>query len=322
MKLLRRTLLACCLCIAAAPGFADPLPSGKPVRIVVPYAPGGTSDILGRKLGQLLGERLGRPVIVDNRAGAGGSIGTDAVVRAEPDGTTILLHSGAISTEPAIKRHLPYDVLKDLAPVTDAVMGPFAVLVSPKLDVKSVADLVAYSKKHPGKLNYGTPGTGTSVHLASERFKLAAGIDMTHVPFKGAGPALTAAMANEVQVVIDPLATAKKLSESGKLRAIAITTARRSPMWPDMPTVEESGVKNFDTGVWYGVYVPAKTPPATVAFLNTEFVHVLRSPQMESWLRDQGLQVIGDSPQEAKVWLAREIKSWKSIAATAGIEKQ
>jgi tripartite-type tricarboxylate transporter receptor subunit TctC len=322
MSKLRRSLVALACLAPLGLALAQGIPAGKQIRIIVPYAPGGTSDILGRRLAQALGERLGRSVIVENKAGAGGSIGTEATVRSDPDGTTILLHSGAIATEPALKRQLPYDVTRDLAAVTTAVVGPFALLVSPQLNVKSVQELIAYGKQHPGKLNYGTPGLGTSVHLASEQFRVASGIDMTHVPFKGAGPALTAAMANEVQVVIDPLATAKKYAEAGKLRALGVTTAKRSDLWPEMPSVAESGVKNFDTGVWYGVYVAAKTPPAVVQQLNTEFVSILKSQQMAGWLRDQGLQPVADTPAEAKAWLAREIRTWKSVAQAAGIKPE
>lgn len=318
----RALLLTLSLACTATATLAQPLPAGKQIRIIVPYAAGGTSDILGRKLAQQLGDRLGRTVIVDNKGGAGGSIGTEAVVRADPDGTTILVHSGAIATEIALKKQLPYDVTRDLAAVTTAVVGPFAILVSPQLPVKSVADLIAYAKKNPGKLNYGTPGPGTSVHLATEQFRIAAGIDMTHVPFKGAAPALMAAMANEVQVVVDPLATAKKHAEAGKLRALAISTARRSPLWPEMPSSTDAGLKNFDTGVWYGIYVPAKTPPATVQFLNTEFVRILKSPEMADWLRDQGLEAIGDTPAEAKAWLARELQTWKNVGSAAGIKPE
>ena len=319
----RRTLLALPgLLMAAGMALAQPLSAGKPMRLVVPYAAGGTSDILGRKLAQQLGERLGRPVIVENKAGAAGSIGTEAVVRADADGTTVLLHSGAIATEPALKRQLPYDVLNDLAPVTTAVVGPFAVLVSPQLPVKTIGELIAYARQNPGKLNYGTPGLGTSVHLATEQFRVAAGIDMVHVPFKGAGPALTAIIANEVQVVVDPLATARKYAESGKLRALALTTGQRSSLWPEMGTLAEAGLKDFDTGVWYGVYVPAKTPAATVQLLNTELVRILKSPEMGDWLRDQGLQAVANSPAESKAQLAREIATWKKVGAAAGIKPE
>ena len=229
---------------ASAQGQASDLPpSGKQMKIVVPFSPGGTSDILGRKLAQMLGERLGRTVIVDNRAGAGGSLGTETVARADADGSTILLHSGAIAVDPVLKRNLSYDVQRDLAPVTTAVSGPFALLVSNDLPVKSVAELLAYAKANPGKLNFGTPGIGTSIHLTTEHFKTAAGIDILHVPYKGANLALTAAMANDIQIVIDPLATAKKYAESGRLRALAVTTGRRTELWPEMPTLNESGVK-------------------------------------------------------------------------------
>lgn len=318
----RRWLLAVACLTPCGVLFAQPIPAGKQIRIVVPYAPGGTSDILGRKLAQALGDRLGRTVIVDNRAGAGGSIGTEAVVRSDPDGTTILLHSGAIATEPALKRQLPYDVTRDLAAVTTAVIGPFAILVSPQLNVKSISELAAYAKANPGKLNYGTPGQGTSVHLASEQFRVASGIPMTHVPFKGAGPALTAAMANDVQVVIDPLATAKKYAEAGKLRALALTTGRRSPLWPEMSSAAEAGLKDFDVGVWYGVYVAGKTPPAIVQQLNTEFVRILKSPDMMAWLHEQGLQPVADSPDEAKTWLAKDIRTWKAVVTAAGIKPE
>jgi tripartite-type tricarboxylate transporter receptor subunit TctC len=318
----RQALLGLAAMGAFGQASAQAIPPGKQIRVVVPYAAGGTSDILGRKLAQALGERMGRSVIVENKAGAGGSIGTEAVVRGDADGSYILLHSGAIATEPALKRQLPYDVTRDLAAVTTAVVGPFALLVSPQLNVKSVAELIAYAKQNPGKLNYGTPGLGTSVHLTSEQFRVAAGIDMTHVPFKGAGPALTAAMANEVQVVIDPLATAKKYAESGKLRALAVTTGKRTDLWPEMPTIAEGGVKDFDTGVWYGLYVAGKTPPATVQALNTEFVRILKSPDMVGWLREQGLQPIGDTPEQSREWLAKEIRTWKTVASAAGIKPE
>lgn len=299
---------------------AQELPApGKQMRLIVPYAAGGTSDILGRMLAQRLGERLGRQVIVDNRAGSGGSIGTEATVRADPDGSTILLHSGAIATEPVLKKSLPYDVQRDLAPVTTAVIGPFALVVNNELPVKTVPELLAYIKANPGKLNFGTPGIGTSVHLTSEYLKVSAGLYMVHIPYKGAALALNGLMGNEVQVVIDPLATAKKLAEAGKVRAIAVTTAQRTDLWPELPTLAEGGVKGFDAGVWYGLYVPAKTPKATVDRLNAEFVAILNSPEMKTWLRGQGLQPIADKPEESRKWLAAEIERWRGVVKSAGI---
>lgn len=316
---LRTVVAAAAALTAVTPILAQDLPT-KPMRIVVPYAPGGTSDILGRALAQRLGERLNRNVIVDNRAGAGGSLGTEVAVRSDADGSTILLHSGAITIEPSVKRNLSYDIQRDLAPVTLAVVGPFALLVNPKLPVTSVAELISYSKAHPGKLNFGTPGIGSSVHLTTEYFKSVAGIDIVHVPYKGASLALAATMANEVQIIIDPLTTSKSLAQSGKLRALAITTSERSDQWPELPTLAESGVRNFDAAVWYGIFVPAKTPPATVIRLNAEFVAILQSAEMKSWLREQGLQSIASTPEQARKTVAVEIERWAGVIKSAGIK--
>lgn len=316
------TLMAAAIAVIAAPVQAQGIPANKQMRIIVPYSAGGTSDILGRKLAQQLGERLGRQVIVDNKAGAGGAIGTEATVRADPDGSTLLLHSGAIATEPAIKSKLPYDVTKDLAAVTTVVKGPFALLVSNELPVKSLAELLAYTKANPGKVNFGTPGMGTSVHFTSEYFKAMAKAPLTHVPYKGASAALTALMGNEVQLVIDPLATAKKYAEAGKMRALGVTTAQRTNLWPQMPTVAEGGVPGFDAAVWYGMYVPAKTPAATVEKLNKELVAILQSDEMRKWLSQEGLEPVADSPAQSQEFLRKEIDRWKSVAKSAGIQAE
>ena len=323
MHNIRRDILLCAaLAAIALPASAQMLPADKQIRIIVPYAAGGTSDILGRKLAERLGARLGRPVIVENKGGGGGAIGTEATVRAQADGTTILLHSGAIATEPSLKKQLPYNAETDLTSVTIAVQGPFAVLVSNDTPVKSVAELVAYAKANPGKLNFGTPGPGTSVHLASEQFKVAANMQMTHVPYKGAGPALLGLMANEVQIVVDPLATAKKYAEAGKVRALAVSTAKRSDLWPELASVAEQGVANYDTSVWYGIYVPAKTPQDTVKQLHTELAAILKSPEMVSWLRGEGLEPVANTPEQARQWLSRDIQRWKSVVQAAGIKPE
>ncbi|MGE8318525.1 MAG: tripartite tricarboxylate transporter substrate binding protein [Comamonas sp.] len=308
------TLALCGLMGMAAAQAADDLPpAGKIVKIIVPFSPGGTSDILGRKLAQDLAARIDRTVIVENRAGAGGSVGTEAAVRGDADGSTVLLHSGAIAVDPALKPRLSYDVQRDLAAVTTAVAGPFAVLVNNELPVKTMAELIAYAKARPGKLNYGTPGIGSSIHLTTEYLKSAAGMDVVHVPFKGASLALTAAMAGDVQLILDPLATARKYAESGKLRALALTTGARSSLWPEMGTVAEAGVKGFDASVWYGVFVPAKTPRPVVERLNREFVAILRAPAMAAWLREQGLEPIADTPAAARQRLDGEIANWRKV---------
>lgn len=301
---------------------AQVLPPDKLIKIIVPYAAGGTADLLGRILAQSLAEKTGKSVIVENKSGAGGSIGTEATVRAQPDGTTILLHSGAIATEPALKKSLPYDAQSDLTAITTAVKGPFALLTSNNTPVKNVAELIAYAKEHPGKLNFGSPGIGTSVHLASEQFKLAAGIQINHIPYKGASPALTALMSDEVQIIVDPLATGKPMAQSGKARGLAVTTNQRSALWPDMSTISEQALPGFDSSVWYGLYVSAKTPTDTVQQLNTLFVQILRSPEMVKWLNEKGLEPVADTVLEAKQWLSREIAEWKKVVKAAGIEPQ
>lgn len=297
-------------------------PEGKTVKLIVPFAPGGTSDILGRKLAQDLGARIGRTVIVENRAGAGGSLGTEATVRGDADGSVILIHSGAIAVEPALKPNLSYDVQRDLTAVTTAVAGPFAVLVSNALPVKTFSELLVYAKANPGKLNYGSPGVGSSIHLTSEHLKSAAGLDIVHVPFKGASLALNAAMANDVQVIIDPLATAKKLGEGGRLRVLALTTGKRSSLWPEMTTVSEAGVTGFDAAVWYGIFVPAKTPSAVVERLNRELFEILKAPTMVDWLRERGLEPIADSPAVARARMADEVRSWKQVIQVNNIKAE
>jgi tripartite-type tricarboxylate transporter receptor subunit TctC len=319
---LKKLALGAGLVLTSYSAIGQGLTADKTIRIIVPYVAGGTSDILGRMLAQSLGEQLGRTVIVENKAGAGGAIGTEATVRATPDGTTILLHSGAIATEPALKKSLPYDVEKDLTAVTTAVKGPFALLVSNATPAKNIAELIAYAKANPGKLNFGTPGIGTSVHLASEQFKVAAGIEINHVPYKGASAALTALMGNEVQIVVDPLATAKQLDQSGKARALAVTTEKRSELWPEKSTVSEQALRGFDSSVWYGLYVPSKTPPQTVKQLNEAFVAVLKSPKMVQWLHDKGLEPVADSTTQAQKWLTDDIAQWKKVVQAAGIEPQ
>jgi tripartite-type tricarboxylate transporter receptor subunit TctC len=320
-NLFRISILAIACVIGQA--AAQDLPAaGKQMRLIVPFAPGGATDILGRMLAQRLGDKLGRSVIVENRAGAGGSIGTLSVVRSDPDGSTILLNSGAVAMETLLKRKPTYDVQRDLLPVTTVAGGPFVLLVNADLPVQTVGELIAYARANPGKLNFGTPGVGSSVHITTESFKVAAGIDMVHVPFRGASPALNALMAGEVQVVIDVLGTARRTVESRKVRALAVTTADRTDLWSELPSMQESGVRNMDEAVWFGLFVPSNTPQAVVNRLNAELVSVLRSPDMVAWLRDQGLQPIGDPPAQARARLAAEVARWAQVIKAAGIEPE
>ena len=319
----RRALMTSALAsllLTSAAGAAD-FPS-KTIRIVVPYAAGGTSDIVARHIGQRLSERVGQPVIIDNRGGAGGSIGTEQVVRSEPDGHTILFHSGAVAVDPVSGKKLNYDVQRDLEPITMAVVGPFALLVNLDLPVKSVGDLIAYAKANPGKLNFGTPGVGTSIHLTTELFKAMAGINVVHVPYKGASLALTALAGNEVQFLFDPLTTAKTLANSGRVRALAVSTGQRSGFWPELATVADGGVKGFDLGVWYGIFVPKATPKAVADQLNREFVTVLQEPAMRDWLKNNGLDVVANSRDEFRVRFAGEIERWGKLIRESGVKLQ
>lgn len=326
MRMLKKGLVFLGAAVAIAPAWsgvqAQEIPANKQMRIIVPYSAGGTSDILGRKLAEELGKRLNRTVIVENKAGAGGSIGTEATVRSDPDGTTILLHSGAIATEPALKASLPYDVTKDLASVTVAVEGPFAVLVNKDVPAKTIKEFVEYVKSQPNGANFGTPGVGTSVHLSSELFKVKGDLPLTHVPYKGASAALTGLMGGEIQMIIDPLATAKTFHEDGRVRALAVTSADRTSLWPDMPTVAESGIPDYSSAVWYGLYVPGKTPKPSVERLNKEFVDILNSASMKEWLTSKGLQPVGNSPSAADAYLAEDIERWKGVVKAAGITVQ
>ena len=326
MQILKKGLICLGASVALLAGLsaahAQDIDSRKQMRLIVPYSAGGTSDILGRKLAEELGRRLDRTVIVENRAGAGGAIGTDTTVRSDADGTTILLHSGAIATEPALKSNLPYDVTKDLSIVTTAVEGPFALLVGKDVPVTNVSEFVEYAKAHPEQVHFGTPGVGTSVHLASELLKVKGGIPIVHVPYKGASAALTGLMGGEIQMVIDPLATARKFSEDGRMQAIAVTSAERSSLWPEMPTVAETGIPDYSSAVWYGLYVPSATPDEIVQRLNKEVVDVLHSQEMKTWLNEQGLEPVGNTTAEATQYLLTDIEQWKDVVKASGIPVQ
>jgi tripartite-type tricarboxylate transporter receptor subunit TctC len=297
--------------------------TGGPLRLIVPYPPGGPSDLIARRLADRLGERLHRSVLVDNRTGGGGSLAGSFVARAEPDGNTILWNTSTMAIDPVLKPGLPYSVLRDLTPITTAVAGPMAILVNPKLPAKNIAELVAYAKANPGKLNFGTAGAGTSLHLVTEQFMLASGIKMVHIPYKGASQTVVGTISNDVQVLFNPIPTALQYGRTGgELRALAVTTAQRSKIWPELPSVAESGVPGlagFDASIWYQLYVPSKTPEATVNRLNRDIIAVLNTPEMVQWLREQGMEVLGETPAQARQRLTSEIQRWTEVVRTANI---
>ena len=292
----------------------------KPIKLVVPYPPGGSTDPVARLLAQDIAPRIGQPIVVDNRPGAAGSIGTEAVARAAPDGYTILLHTSVIATDPTLKKTAAYDVKRDLAPITLAVTGPYLVVVNPSLPVKNIAELIAFAKANPGKLFYGSAGQGSSGHLIGELFKQAAGIEMTHVPYKGGGPSITGLMGNEVQLLFDTLGGSRSLAESGKLRALAVTSPARSPVMPNVPTVSESGLKDFQAVYWLGLFAPSKTPPPVVDKLYREIKQSLDNPEIKAKLLEQGNVAQALPPPEFAKVLDADIQRYKTVIETAKIQ--
>jgi tripartite-type tricarboxylate transporter receptor subunit TctC len=308
------------LALAPAIALAQGNYPDRPIKLVVPYPPGGSTDPVARLIAQDLQARMGQPVVVDNRPGAAGAIGTEAVARAAPDGYTILLHTSVISTDPTLKKNAPYDVKRDLAPITLAVTGPYLVVVNNSLPVKNIAELIAYAKANPGKLFYGSAGQGSSGHLIGELFKAAAGIEMTHVPYKGGGPSITGLMGNEVQLLFDTIGGSRALAESGKLRALAVTSAQRSPVMPNVPTVSESGLKDFDAVYWLGIFAPAKTPQPIIDRLYREIKTALEDPTIKAKLLDQGNVTQALPPAEFAKVLDADIQRYRKVIESANIK--
>lgn len=303
--------------LAVCPVSAQQWPR-RTVRIVVPFAAGTNADGLARFLAQRLTERLGQSVVVDNRPGAGGVIGTQAVISAEPDGHTLLMHSGAITSEVAARKDLPYDMRKALVPISTITQGPMVLLVHPSVPAGSVADLVAHAKANPGRLNFGSSGLATSTHMSSELFKAMAAIDIVHVPYSRM-PSFQALAAGEIQILIDTVPNARNIVSSGRARALAVTTATRTPLWPELPTVSESGVPGYAASVWFGLFAPAGTPPDAQARLGTEVRAALAEPETRDWMGRQGAVPVGDTQDEFRTKIVEDIERWRTLVQTAGL---
>lgn len=293
--------------------------SGRPLKVVVPYGPGGSVDVVMRGLGERLTRKTGRPVILDNKGGAGGSIGASVVARANPDGDTLLMHTGTIAVEYAAGKSVPYDLKEDFAPVSMVGAGPFALIVTPSLKVNNVQDLIDMAKANPGKLNYASSGAGTSVHLAMELFKSMAGVDIVHVPYKGSGASLTALIAGEIDMMINPLVTAKTFSSDGRVRTLAVSSLNRTPLWPEMPTLNESGVPGYESSVWYGLSAPGKTPAAVVNDLSKNIQEVVAMPDTQQWLMSIGLEPVGNNPAAFRKQIDREVEIWRKLIKDANL---
>ena len=317
----RRALL--CALLAAAPSAAlaqAPAFPAKTIRLIAPFAPGGALDLVARVVGQVVTEQLGQPVIVDNRAGAAGAIGSEQVARAAPDGYTLLL--GATTTHginPVLQK-LPYDPLKDFTPVSLVATIPHVLVVNPSLPVNTLPDLIKYARSKPG-MTYGSAGTGSPHHLAGEMLKMATGIDITHVPYKGSAPAMSDVIGGQVQFMSIELTAAVSQIKAGKLRAIAIATAKRVP-GVDLPTAAEGGLPNFEVTAWYAVYAPAGTPRSTVDILSKAIARGLGSGEARDKLASLNAVTVGSTPEELTTHMRAELARWSKVIKTAGVKAE
>ncbi|WP_341891598.1 tripartite tricarboxylate transporter substrate binding protein [Variovorax sp. YR752] len=317
----RRELLTLALAAFAAPAFAQ---SPKPIRLIVPYPPGGPLDIVARALADKVKDSLGT-VIVDNKPGAGGNLGADLAAKAAPDGTTLVM--GAVATHainPWLFSKIPYDALRDFTPITGVAQVPNVLVMNPeaadRFGVKSVADLVAFAKKNPGKLNYGSGGNGSAGHLAGEMFKAQAGVFMVHIPYGGGNPAQLALLSGQVDLNFDNLASASANVKAGKLRALAVTTTKRSPAVPELPTIAESGgaLAGFDIHTWFGLFGPAKLPPEVTGKLNKAFVEALASPELKARLASLMAEPMPTTPEQFGAFVKAELAKYEGVVKRSG----
>ena len=292
----------------------------RPVRLIVPQSPGASTDLTARLIAQKLTPALGQNVIVDNRPGAGSIVGTEIVAKAVPDGYTLLVVASSITLNPTLHKNLPYDPVRDLTPITQLSAFPNILVVHPAVPVKTVKELVALAKAKPGSLNYGSSGAATGTHLSAELFKYMTGVDMVHVPYKGGGPAVQALLGGQVQLNFATIVSVLPHMRGGKLRGIAVTTARRSPAAPEIPTIAEAGVPGYDHGPWNGFLAPAKTPRAVIARLNEETARILQQPDVKSVFMNEGAEPVGNKPEEFAAIIREETAKWAKVIRAAGIK--
>ena len=304
--------------VVAPAAFAQAYPTHS-IRLVVPFPAGGTTDILARAAAQKLSESLGQAVVVDNRPGAAGNIGADLVAKSAPDGYTLLMGTvGTHAINPSLYAKMPYDHVKDFVPVVLVAGVPNVLAVYPAFPVNSVAELIALAKSKPGTINFASSGSGTSIHMSGELFKSMAGVDMTHVPYKGSAPALTDLMGGQVQIMFDNLPSALPLIKAGKLRAIAVTSLKRAPALPDVPTISESGLPGFEASSWFGVLAPAGTPSPIVAKINADVNKWLQSPEAREQLLAQGANAAGGTPEQFTAHIRAETEKWAKVVKASG----
>jgi tripartite-type tricarboxylate transporter receptor subunit TctC len=322
MKRALAAFVAGALALAAASAAGQAYPS-KPIRILIAQAPGSATDVISRVIGNRLSENLGQPVVIEARPGAGGAVGTEAAARSAPDGYTLFMANNSThGSNPALYAKLPYDAVKDFQPVSFVASVPYVLVVHPSLPVKSVQELIALVKSKPGQLNYASAGNGSTHQFCAELLKSMAGIDIVHVPYKGSGPGIAALLANEVVMMFSNVADIGAQIKAGKVKPLAVTSAKRAPSLPDTPTMQESGLAGFEINSWFGILVPAGTPAPIVARLNTETHKVLARDDVRATLGAQGLNIAPGTPEQFAAYIKSEIARFSRIAKAAGIRAE
>jgi tripartite-type tricarboxylate transporter receptor subunit TctC len=323
----RRSMLALAVgtacSLVALPGFAQSVypETDKPIKIVVGFAPGGFTDVLARLIAQKLGTALGTTVIVDNKPGATGTIGADLVAKAKPDGYTILMgHFASNSVAPALFPKLPYNVLRDFTPITYVATTPVLLVVNPAVPARDVKTFIEYARKNPGQLSFASSGNGTAQHLAAAQFMYATKIQMVHVPYKGSAAAMTDLLGGQVQLNFESPPNALPHIRTGKLNALAVTSLKRTPLLPDVPTLDEAGLPKFEMSQWFGILGPANLPPAITARLNKEINALLRAPDVVEKIAEQGGEIKGGTPEQFSAFLARDVVKWAELVKSADIK--
>jgi tripartite-type tricarboxylate transporter receptor subunit TctC len=315
-----KKIAALLLSLFLLPAFAQTYPA-KPVRIIVPFAPGGGSDFIGRFIAQKLTATLGTQVIVENKPGAGGVIGIEQGVKSAPDGYNLVLIASSYTVNPSVYK-LSFDPVSDITPIVQISQGPLLVVVNPSVPVKTAKDLIAMAKAKPGELNFASPGQGSVIHMATEYFDSMAGVKMNHIPYKGTGPALTDTIAGQTQVLFSSTATALPHVKSGKLKAIGVTTAKRIPALPDVPTVKESGLPGYEVILWHGLIGPKGLPKEVVARISGEVNKALKLKETDDQLQNDGVSAAGGTPEQFAATIKKEIGVWKKVAADAGVKAE
>ncbi|MCA3357154.1 MAG: tripartite tricarboxylate transporter substrate binding protein [Roseomonas sp.] len=319
MKITRRAAIAGALLPFAARAQAPEWPS-RPVRFIVPYPPGGPTDIMGRIIAQAVQGPLGQPFVVENRAGANGLIGSEQAARAPADGSTFLVNASAHVIVPHLTPNMPFDVLADFAPVTNIAAVPLWLVVNPALPVRSVAEFIAYARANPGRISYASSSSGGATHLAGELFKQLTGTDMVHVPYRGSGPAVQDLIAGNVQAMFDSVPSSAASARDGRLRALAVTTRNRIAPFPNLPTIAEAGVPGYEISTWYGIWAPARTPPTIIARLQQAVAAAARNPETRARFDALGAEPVADSPEDYARFVRAEYDRWGSLVRDAKIK--